>query len=61
VSKLAEEFLQIPFNHSASPEQAEEIFRLSHVNLMPLKDKDEAVQKVISEIEKWRPAKKNRN
>lgn len=52
LTKRAVEFCQVPFNASACPEQAEEISQLYRANLMPLKDKDEAVLKAAGEIEK---------
>jgi hypothetical protein len=51
--KLADEFCQIPFNAATCPEQAEEMSILYRANLRPLKDRDQAVQKVVGEIEKW--------
>ncbi len=64
LAKLADEFGQVPFSPTACPEQAEEIAAIYRANLLPLKGKDEkenneAVQKVIAEIEKTcLPAKK---
>jgi hypothetical protein len=51
LGKLAEDFCEIPFNQSACPEQAEEIARIYKTSLLPLKEKNEAVKKVVAGIE----------
>jgi hypothetical protein len=52
LARLTEEFCQVPFDPSACPEHAEEIASIYKASLLPLKEKDEAVKKVIGEIEK---------
>ena len=52
LTRLAEEFCQVPFDPSACPEHAEEIKHIYKASLLPIKEKDEAVKKVIGEIEK---------
>jgi hypothetical protein len=51
LAKLAGDFCEIPFNPSACPEQAEEIARIYKASLLPLKEKDDAVKKVVVGIE----------
>lgn len=51
LGRLAEEFCRVPFDASSCPEYAEEIAGIYKASSAPLKDKDEAVTKVIGDIE----------
>jgi hypothetical protein len=49
---LAASVCELPFDPSACPEQAEEMTRLCQATLSPIKEPNDAIRKVIREIEK---------